>query len=120
MRSVTYVGPRQRVEIEVAPRRWRTVAHGETTEVSDQLAESLLEQSIWVEPGTTTRSAEVPDGSIREVVAWVDGDPERARQAIAAELEVKARKGLLAQLQQIAGTDADDTDTTGADSTEEG
>ncbi len=119
MRSVTYVGPRQRVEIEVAPRRWRTVAHGETTEVSDQLAESLLEQSIWVEPGTTTRSTDVPDGSIREVLAWVDGDPARAAQAIAAETEVKARKGLLSQLEQIAGTNADD-DTTSADGTKEG
>lgn len=116
MRTVTYVGRYQRVEVEVAPRRWVTVRHGDPVELPDSIADRLLEQSVWTEPAV----AAVPDGKAADILAWVDGDPDRAAQALTAEQNGKARKGLLADLRQIAGTTADDTDHTGADSTEEG
>lgn len=54
MVTVKYVGPFGAVEIETAPRRWRTVAAGEEIEVADALAASLLEQTDnWAEPQAT-------------------------------------------------------------------
>lgn len=53
------------------------------------------------EPGT--EPGEVPDGSAREVLEWVDGDPGRARAAIAAEnRRERPRVTLLGALESIA------------------
>lgn len=47
----------------------------------------------------------VPDGNIGEVKAWVDGDLDRARAALAAEVERgdEARKGLVSWLEDLLG-----------------
>lgn len=118
MRTVTYVGRYQKVEVEVAPRRWQTVRHGEPVELPDSIAERLLQQSVWTDPAADVRPPAAAKAA--DILAWVDGDPARAAQALTVEKAGKARKGLLADLAQIAGTTADDTDHTGADSTEEG
>lgn len=43
-RHVTYHGPIDEVEIEVAPNLWQPVKRGASVEVSDDLADSLLDQ----------------------------------------------------------------------------
>lgn len=45
MKSITYCGPFDAVEIEIAPQMRKTVASGESVDVADRLAESLLEQT---------------------------------------------------------------------------
>jgi hypothetical protein len=46
--------------------------------------------------------AEVPEGTVDEVLAWVDGDPERAMLASIAEQErEKPRSTLLAKLDEL-------------------
>lgn len=45
MKNVTYIGPFDEVEIERAPRLWTAVRNGETIEVPDDLAASLLDQT---------------------------------------------------------------------------
>ena len=44
MKSIRYVGPAHAVDVEIAPRKYVTVATGDAVEVADSLAESLLEQ----------------------------------------------------------------------------
>lgn len=56
------------------------------------------------DPGLGAAAEPVPDGSEREVLAWVDGDPERAAAALRAEeARETPRKGLLGKLQQLVG-----------------
>lgn len=46
----------------------------------------------------------VPEGSEREVLAWVDGDADRAAAALGVEeARETPRKGLLGKLRQLAG-----------------
>jgi hypothetical protein len=48
---------------------------------------------------------EVPDGTAEQVLAWVDGDPDRAARAIDAEQSRdKPRSVLLANLRKVAGS----------------
>lgn len=54
MKRITYSGPLHAVEVEVAPLRFVTVERGETVELADRLAESLLEQ---VDNWSTARPA---------------------------------------------------------------
>lgn len=44
-----------------------------------------------------------PDGTVDEILAWVDDDPGRARGALAAEAVNRQRKTLMTALQQIIG-----------------
>lgn len=54
-------------------------------------------------PGGPKGEVEVPDGSEREVLAWVDGDPVRAAAALRAEeARETPRKGLAAKLRDLA------------------
>lgn len=47
-------------------------------------------------------ATEVPDGTAKEIIEWVDGDPERALQALVAEESSdKPRSTLIAKLQEI-------------------
>lgn len=48
--------------------------------------------------------ADVPDGSVAEILAWVDGDRARAAAALAAETAAggKARTSLIPQLEALA------------------
>lgn len=43
----------------------------------------------------------VPKGTIRTLLAWVAGDPDRARQALEVEVEGRNRKGLVEALEQL-------------------
>lgn len=76
------------------------VEPGETVEVDDELGERLAEQAdVW----------EVAEGSgrptIDQVKADVGTDPDRARRALAVELESdKPRKSLVSHLEEIAAT----------------
>jgi len=46
--------------------------------------------------------SDVPQGTITEVLSWVDGDPQRAQQALEAEQAGANRSTLIASLQAIA------------------
>jgi len=52
VKKLTYIGPHDEVEIEVAPNKWADVKSEGTIEVGDQLAESLLEQPDNWKPAT--------------------------------------------------------------------
>jgi hypothetical protein len=41
-----------------------------------------------------------PEGTVADVLAWVGGDPERARRALAAEQKGKRRATLIADLER--------------------
>lgn len=46
---------------------------------------------------------QVPSGSAREVLAWVDGDRQRAERALAAEeINERPRAGLVAELRKVS------------------
>ena len=56
MKSVTYVGSFDAVEIETAPGLWATVANGDALSVADRIADGLLEQpDSWVEAKAPAR-----------------------------------------------------------------
>lgn len=83
----------------------QTVEGGETAEVDDEVAESLVVQvDVW----------EAAEGSSRptvdEVRADVGDDPGRARQALAVELESeRPRKSLVSHLEDIIARDEEQT-----------
>jgi hypothetical protein len=57
-----------------------------------------------VEPEPVPDGDEVPDGSAKDVLAWVGDDPERALQAFEAEdVKESPRKVLLATLEKLVG-----------------
>lgn len=43
----------------------------------------------------------VPDGSMEDVLEWVDNDPEKAKLAIEAEEAGKERKTLIKELKKV-------------------
>ncbi len=50
----------------------------------------------------STLTVELPQGTTKELVAWVDGDLVRAQAIIDAELATdQPRKGLLSELQEL-------------------
>lgn len=57
MKSVRYLGPLHAVDVEIAPRKFLTVANGETVEVGDALAASLLEQVDTWSAGPAKKAA---------------------------------------------------------------
>lgn len=55
-------------------------------------------------PGVDTDGDGVPEGSARQILAWVDGDRDRAAQALAAEQGREApRSTLVAALEKLVG-----------------
>lgn len=46
---------------------------------------------------------DVPDGTISDVLAWVDDDPRRAEQALQAEETGQQRSTLISRLEELAG-----------------
>jgi len=63
---------------------------------------------------TSPTPDDVPGGRVEVVLAWVDGNPDAARLALDYELSrAKPRKGLVAQLTEIAAQGGDDETTTG-------
>jgi hypothetical protein len=57
VQRITYTGPSHAVDVEIAPRKFLTVPRGETVEVADRLAESLLEQSDTWAPAQEPKKA---------------------------------------------------------------
>lgn len=56
MKSVTYVGSFDAVEIETAPGLWVEVRNGDAVSVADRIADGLLEQpDSWVEAKAPAR-----------------------------------------------------------------
>lgn len=56
------------------------------------------------EPEQTPDGNEVPDGSAKDVLAWVGDDSERALRALVAEQDKDApRKVLVGQLEKLLG-----------------
>ena len=56
MKSVTYDGSFDAVEIETAPGIWATVSKGDSVSVATRIADGLLEQSdSWVEAKAPAR-----------------------------------------------------------------
>lgn len=54
----------------------------------------------------------VPKGSSKEVLSWVDGDPEKALLALdAEESDDKPRKGLIKELNEVLGSDTEKSKT---------
>jgi hypothetical protein len=43
-----------------------------------------------------------PEGTAQQVLAWVGGDPRRARRALRAERVGKGRSTLVAELEKLA------------------
>lgn len=66
-------------------------------------AKKGLPEVIFAEQDTSPEApvSEVPAGSINEVLAWVDGDKERAQEALDAEKEGAGRKTLVKGLEEI-------------------
>jgi len=56
VKKLTYIGPHDAVEIEVAPRKWVEVKQGAAVEVGDQLAVGLLAQPDNWKAAKTTKS----------------------------------------------------------------
>ncbi len=81
------------------------VEGGDTVDVEDvDVAESLLEQPDAWEP------AEGGTKSVDQVVKDVDGNPDRARQALAVENDSgKPRKTLVSRLEEIIATDEENS-----------
>lgn len=62
MQTITYVGRYPAVVIETAPKRHRTVKRGESIDVPDGRAESLLEQTDnWAKKAPAKKPAAKPD-----------------------------------------------------------
>lgn len=72
---------------------------------------------------TTHSDNGVPKGTSKEVLKWVDGDPEKARLALDAEqADGTPRKGLEKDLQELVGEDqaaVEDAAAQGDDTAEE-
>lgn len=71
--KVKYVGPYESVSL--SPGGGRTVAHGETIKVPDELGASLLEQpDNWVASRAKVTAGDEPEPDDAAVVADVDDD----------------------------------------------
>lgn len=56
------------------------------------------------EPEESEVSSDVPDGTVADVLEWVDGDPERAAEALAVEeASEHPRSTLIASLSDLIG-----------------
>lgn len=93
--NVTYYGPHEAVDL---PALGVTVAHGESVEVPDDVADRLVEQG-W--------SSSSHADTVTAVLDRVAGDPDQARMALAAETaKSNPRKTLVASLEEILDADA--------------
>jgi hypothetical protein len=71
----------------------------EPVETADESAEAVEElTAIETAPPVSDAAAEVPTGTIAEILAWVGTDRDRAARALAAEQSGQNRKSLLKNL----------------------
>lgn len=74
---------------------------GDVIEVPDPVGAGLIEQvDVWEETGTASGRS-----TVDEVLSQVDGDPDRARTALALENESdRPRKSLVSRLEEIVAS----------------
>jgi hypothetical protein len=104
-----------RADEEEVRARWAALSDAERFEAMEAMDNLDLEElrrqiEEMREEATASTSeptiGEVPDGSVETVLAWVDGDAERARAALEAEQDRPTqRRTLLARLQALVGGD---------------
>ena len=76
------------------------------TDLEDGSDSILDDKTDTVEPEVEVDDAEseVPEGTVREVLDWVDGDAEKAQKALDVEnAKENPRKSLVSQLEDIVG-----------------
>ena len=76
------------------------------TDLEDGSDSILDDKTDTVEPVVEVDDAEseVPEGTVREVLDWVDGDAEKAQKALDVEnAKENPRKSLVSQLEDIVG-----------------
>lgn len=105
-RTFTYLGPPQRARI-VLPDRTVFVTAGDQVDLTDDEAQTL-DPTAWAGEAAGKSLA---TATIADVLAWVDGDPGRAAQALETETAHRARSTIMATLTELAAT----TPTTSAD-----
>lgn len=95
----TGMKPREIVDIEEVDGGYRVTTHDD----KDIYLENV-EVPETADPEPKRDPDEVPDGSERDVLAWVGDDPERAAAAYVVEQDRDpVRKGLTDKLQKLAG-----------------
>lgn len=114
MAQIRYVGPFDAVDVRpnAAVDEWVSVANGDVLEVADADVDSYLCQSEnWSEPDAAPDPAAHPDTQSMtrdEVIAWVDGDPDRAAEALNREhAATKPRSTLTAELERLVTQEGD-------------
>lgn len=81
----------------------RCTACGGTGLRGDELARADEPSTADAEPDEADGD-EVPDGTAKEVLAWVGSDPDRARRALQAEQQREdPRSGLTGALEKVVG-----------------
>lgn len=110
---VCYRGPYRQVAVTVAGGDVVADRGGPPIEVPADVAESLLASASWQRPADADDGADqraVADLTVDDVLAWVAGDPQRARQAYDAERARgdKARSSLIRALDELI--DDEETD----------
>lgn len=96
--TLTYEGSSLKGRV-VLPTRTVFFARGDSRDFTADEA-AVLDPVDWT--GDRLKPAGPPAGSIADVLAWVDGDPERAAQALAAETAGKSRGSLIKQLTELS------------------
>jgi hypothetical protein len=70
----------------------------ETIEEGEEVVEARAKA---VAASDDTAVSEVPEGSIKDVLAWVDGDPAKAKLALEAEEKGEKRSTLISKLNEV-------------------
>ena len=109
-RTLIYLGPPHRARI-VLPDRTLFVTAGDPVELTNDEVQAL-DPEAWAGEAAGRSLA---TATVAEVLAWVDGDPVRAAQALEVETDNRARTTLVAKLTELAATNptssADGADT---------
>ena len=84
------------------PETNRTVSFSAGADVPDWVREQVTNPAAWEAPSTGADAPIAATATIDEVEEWVGDDPDRARQALAAEqARPEPRKTLVAKLERI-------------------
>lgn len=91
-------------EVEVPTKLLDDASKAEISNAADVSEETVSEPESEPEPESESVSGGVPDGTVREVLEWVDNDTQKAQQALDVEnAKGSPRKSLVSQLEDIVG-----------------
>lgn len=76
-----------------------TIEEAKTVEKPEQ--EAPVETPVEASAEPTVETQEVPEGTIKTVLQWVDGDKDRAQIALDAEKAGQDRTTLVKELEEI-------------------